>query len=294
MFKLALITLAGILAGASAPAMASTGYTCQAPSMEYAPSSNDGTTKFTILCQGNNINGKGVVSPLVTVFGEFNAQNSAPYLIRASYSIDPRDITPNIEPGTPKTVLATGDISLGINSIAQLSQSLSKHFEWDPIRNLLSVKEKPHLWHAFSVDYVEIKGYAVVIDAGYASSAIKNGQGEAKLVFGQEHSRFAAKNTRQAPAPYIDARVYLQQGELEVDVNKTMVINKDKVAKAVLALDKDPQNITKAWALASMARFLGMKDHVLYAEKKVASFNINNYTEFKRDVLNITPFELPR
>jgi len=294
MFKPALIALAGILAGVSAPALASTSYTCQAPSLETTKGPHVGTTKFTIICQGKSTLKEGIVSPLVTVSGSFNAKDSAPYLIRAKYTIDPRDITPNIEPSTPNTVLATGEISLAIKSIALLSQSLSGHFEWDPIRNLLSVKEQPYLWHSFSVDYVEIKGSAVVVDAGYTSSAVQHGVGAAKLVFGQERSRFAVKDSAKSPAPFVDAQVYLLQGELELDLSKTMALNKNKVTNAVLALDKDPQDITKAWALASIAQFLGMKDYVLYAEKKVASFNIKNYDEFKRDVLKITPFELPR
>jgi hypothetical protein len=108
-------------------------------------------------------------------------------------------------------------------------------------------------------------------------------------VFDKTYSRFAGHGNA---TPVAQADLSLRDGKLSVLVGDSRAANEQGLQGALMQLDRKPQDITRAWALASRAQFLGLDDEVRYAEQKVAAHSPQLLQEFQRDVNRIEPYSV--
>lgn len=288
MLKKSLVAATATLAVAAAmPALAANALKCEPPVIQVSAKAS-GVAQYTVECVGaNNL----TVTPSVRFAGEVFANGTPPYEVNASYFIDVRS-------GHAKTLgqdarddqVAQGTLQASTVSVAALPSQFAAQSDWDAKSSTLSIEEKPGVWRAYVINYVADAGQTIS-DAGVASAPVKDGRSVFKVPLGKDFSRFAGKGADQA---VVTAQLGLRDGKFEVLVGESRAASQKAVQDALLKLDKKPKDVTRAWALAAVAQFLGLEDEVRYAEQKVAAHNPQLFEEFELNVQRIKPYELPR
>lgn len=288
MLKKSLVALAAVLGGAAAmPALAANALKCEPPVVQVAAGSDKGAAQYTIQCEGA---GALTVTPSVSFAGEVFAHGTPPYDVKATYSIDVRDAhAKKVGLDARDDQIADGVLYASAVSIAALPSQFAAQTEWDAKSGTISIEEKPGVWRAFVIEHVADAGQTLS-DAGVASVPVKNGRAVSKVVLGKDYSRFAGKGADQ---PVLTAQLGLRDGKFEVLVGESRAASQKAVQDALLKLDKKPSDIARAWALASVAQFLGLEDEVRYAEQKVAAHNPQLLDEFQHGVKRIKAYVLP-
>jgi len=291
MMKKTLVALLATIGGMSAlPAFAADTLECSPPVVQVRSGSAQEAAQYVIHCRGTS---PLSVAPSVTVSGEVFANGTPPYRVAPTYTVDIRDLAVRkLNQPVREDQLATGTLQASTVSIAALPAQLASQTIWDASTGTLSVEEQPGRWHVFSLQLFDDADTheESLVDAGYASVPYR-GRATAKLVFGKDYSRFAG---RTDTLPVVNAELGLREGKLELLVGDSRVASESAVQGALLQLDRKPKDITRAWALASRAQFLGLFDEVRYAEQKVAAHNPDLLEEFQRDVQRIKPYVLPK
>ena len=289
MLKKSLVALAAVLGGAAAmPALAANALKCAPPVVQVAADSEKGAAQYVVQCEGA---GALTITPSVSFSGEVFAHGTAPYEVKASYSIDVRDAyAKKIGQEARDDQVAEGVLHASTVSIAALPSQFAAQTEWDAKSGTISIEEKPGVWRAFVIEHVADAGQSLS-DAGVASVPVKNGRAVSKVVLGKDFSRFAGKGADQ---PVLTAQLGLRDGKFEVLVGESRAASQKALQDALLKLDKKPSDVTRAWALASIAQFLGLDNEVRYAEQKVAAHNPQLLEEFQHGVTRIKPYVLPR
>jgi hypothetical protein len=289
MLKKSLVALAAVLGGAAAmPALAAPALKCAPPVIQVGEAADKNVAQYTVQCEGAR---ELTVTPSVTFAGEVFANGTAPYEVNATYSIDVRDAhAKKVSQDARDDQVAQGVLLASTVSIASLPSQFAAQTEWDAKSGTMSVEEKPGVWRAFVIQYVENAGQSLS-DAGVASAPVKNGRSVSKVVLGKKFSRFAGKGADQ---PILTAQLGLRDGKFEVLVGESRAASQKAVQDALLKLDKKPADVTRAWELASIAQFLGLDNEVRYAEQKVAAHNPQLLEEFQQNVARIEPYVLPR
>lgn len=295
----AIAALLGALVGMQAfPALADIspskpgGYTdptvrCEPPVLN-VPADNAKPALYVVNCRGAKDTS---LAPSIQFSGETLAKGTPPYAVKASYVVTSQSVH-----GKRVGDLArvdqevAGVLESSTISVAALASQFAQQVEWDADSGALSVEEKAGSWHVYTLNYGDSATEPGLIDAGMASSPVKNGRATAKVVLGPKVSRFSGKSP--SGLPVVKAELRLRDGKLEVQLGETRVANQDAVQGALLALDRKPNDLVRAWALASRARFLGLDDEVRYAERKVAAFHPQMLEEFQQSVERITPYSI--
>lgn len=286
MFKKSLVAVAAILCGSAALPSFAAALKCEAPVIQVAAEASHGISQYSINCQ---VSDPTVIGPSVSFSGEIDAHGTAPYLVKASYLIDMRsahDIKVGVDARDDQ--LAAGTLVTSTLSVAALPTQFAAQSEWDANSAVLSVEELPGKWHAYT--FILNKNGGSLIDSGVASSPVKNGLATAKIVLGKSYSRLAGAGADQA---VVHAALGLDEGKLVFLIGESRTANDKAIQSALLQLDKRPKDISRAWALAARAKFLGLEDEVRYAEQKVAAHNPQLFEEFQLGVSRIKPYVLP-
>ncbi|MBU9200444.1 hypothetical protein KTD31_03625 [Burkholderia multivorans] len=288
MLKKSLVALAAVLGGAAAmPALAANALKCEAPVIQVS-SVDTGAAQYTVQCQGAS---DLTITPSVTFSGEVFANGTPPYEVKASYLIDIRDAySKKLGQDARADQLASGELHSSTVSVASLPSQFASQTDWDPKSSTLSIEEKPGVWRAYPVVLNADTGPSLS-DAGVASTPVHNGIATAKLVFDKKYSRFAGKG---ADVPVVTAQLGLRDGKFEVLIGESRAAAAQNIQAALFRLDTKPSDVTRAWALASAAQFLGLEDEVRYAEQKVAAFHPQWLEEFQQNVERIKPDVFPR
>ncbi|MEX3984185.1 hypothetical protein AB4Y45_35100 [Paraburkholderia sp. EG287A] len=289
MFKKTLVALAAIGSLAALSAHAAESLTC-APPVISAPSATGDAADYSIHCSGP---AHRSISPDVTFQGEVAAKGTPPYRADLSYVIDIRsDASRELKTTPREDQLATGELQASTQSVAFLPAQLSTSTAWDADSGTLSIEDKPGRWHIYSLQVFDNGDTSeqTLTDAGFASEPITSGHATVAVVFDKKFSRFAG---RIDSLSVVNAELGLRNGKLEVLVGDTRVAAESSIQGAISQLDRKPKDITRAWALASRAQFLGLDDVVRYAEQKVAAHNPQLLEEFQTDVERIQPYVLP-
>lgn len=289
MLNKSLVALAAVLCGFSAaPALAANALSCEQPVIQVSSVADNSVAQYAIRCVGAH--GLAVV-PTVTFAGEVFAHGSPPYPVKASYNIDIRDPFVKSVTQEPRVdQVANGVLLSSTVSIAALPAQFASQTEWDALSGTLSIEEKPGVWRAFVLSSTPELG-PTISDAGTSSVPVKGSSAVAKYSFGQDYSRFAGKG---ADLPVVTAQLSVREGKFELLVGESRSAAQKQVQAAFLKLDKKPSDITRAWALAAPAQFLGLEDAVRYAEQRVAAHHPNLLVEFQQNVQRIQPYQLPR
>lgn len=274
-----------VFVGATASAAA---LECAAPVLQVT-SVGASAAQFTMHCEGKE---HLTVAPEISLAGEMPAQHTPPYLLKADYRIDVRNLMTKAMNDTGRAdEVVSGQVAVSVTSLSALPASVGQKLNWQPKDGVLSVEEKPGRWHVYALQVESDTGEAGLVDSGYASTAYQAGKADLKIPLGREFSRFASKG---ALLPVVDAKLAMYNGTLAIQVGDTRVANQKALQDALLQLDKKPQDISRAWAFAARAKFLGLTNEVLYAEQKVAAHNPQMLEEFQHDVAAIVPNALPR
>lgn len=286
MFKKSSMALAVILCGIAALPASAAALKCDAPVIQVADGNSKGNAQYSITCQAVD---QTVLAPTVSFAGEVNAHGTAPYVVKAHYIIDLRtaqDIKLGVDARADQ--LASGVLRSSTPSIAALPTQFAAQTSWDPIGSVLSVEEAPGQWHAYS--FIQGLSGGSLVDAGVASTPVKDGRATAKVVFDKAYSRFAGAGADQA---IVDASLGLEDGRLVFQIGESRAAAVPFIQGALLQLDKRPSDISRAWALAARAKFLGLEDEVRYAEQKVAAQNPQLLEEFQVGLSRIKPYVIP-
>lgn len=289
--KLLVAIAAAALGAVSAPAFAQEpggGSTlkCDPPVIQVSDS-RAASAQYSVTCAGPDLN---TVTPVMTYAGEIFAHGTAPYLVKATYTIDTRgQHARKLGDEARLDQVVSGTLTSSTTSVAALPSQFAAQSYWDPQSNVLSIEELPGVWRAYSMSHAGILDGSVV-NAGVASHPVKAGRTTSRLDLGKAYSRFAGAG---ADSAIIDAHLGLRDGKFEVLVGESRLAARSAIQGALAQLDKKPKDITRAWALASRAQFLGLTDEVRYAEQKVAAHNPNLFEEFQQGVLRIKPYVLP-
>ena len=301
MFKKTLIALLAIAGGASSiSAMAAaSNASCVPPvtKIMIVETSEEFESHFTVDCQVMEFL---TVTPQVKFTGALIAPGTAPYLVKARYTIDVRDAHARKLDTLPRADQEiSGNITSATDSVAGLGGQFAAQTVWDTA-GVLSVEESKDHWRVFSLQGSETKdrvdgGASLlvevgVVDAGMAHTAFKNGRATVKVDLGEKVSRFAEKSVEDQPS--ITAAMGLRAGKLELLQGATRVANHESVQNALLRLDRAPQDMARAWNLAARAQILGLNAEVRYAERKVAANNPQLFEEFQQNVRRIQPFNI--
>jgi hypothetical protein len=286
MLKKSLVALAAVIGGAAAmPAFAANALKCEPPVIQVAAADN-ASAQYTVQCVGA---AALTVTPTVSFSGEVYANATPPYEVKASYHIDVRDvIARKVGQDARDDQVAQGTLQASTVSVAALPSQFAAQTEWDGKSNTLSIEEKPGVWRAFVITPVADAGQSLS-DAGVASAPVKDGRSVSKVGLGREFSRFAGKGADQ---PVVTAQLGLRDGKFEVLVGESRAASQQAVQDALLKLDKKPSDVARAWALASVAQFLGLDDEVRYAEQRVAAHSPQLLEEFRQNVERIKPYTL--
>ncbi|MBK3779896.1 hypothetical protein G3A43_06485 [Paraburkholderia aspalathi] len=290
MFKKTLVAaIAAIGSLAALSASAAESLTCSPPVIN-APSATSEAAQYAIHCSGM---AHRSIQPDVTFQGEVLANGTPPYRATPSYVIDIRSDSSRELSSTPREdQLATGVLETSTLSVAALPAQLAGSTVWDADSGTLSIEDKPGRWHIYTLRVFDEGDMSeqTLTDAGYASQPITGGQATVAVEFDKKFSRFAG---RIDTLPVVNAQLGLRDGKLEMRVGDTRVAAEPSIQGAMMQLDRKPKDITRAWALASRAQFLGLDDEVRYAEEKVAAHNPQLLEEFQADVERIQPYVLP-
>lgn len=274
---------------AALPAVAAESLTCAPPTLN-APSAVGQSADYTIRCTGI---AHETVTPEVTFQGKVGAEGTPPYYVSPSYLIDIRgDTERELGSTVREDQIVQGELRTSTLSVAALPAQLSASTVWDADSGTLSIQDAPGLWHVYTMRVFDsaVPSEQTLVDAGYASRAVNKGRATRTVVFDKQYSRFAG---RVAELPIIHAQLDLRDGKLEMLVGDTRVSAEQDLQNAIMQLDRKPADITRAWALASRAQFLGLDDDVRYAEQKVAAHNPELLDDFEDDVKRISPYVLP-
>lgn len=287
MLNKSLVAFAAIsLGGVALPSLAAA-LKCDPPVIQVARETERTDAQFSVSCQGA---GPTTLAPTVTFAGDVNAHGTAPYLIKASYLIDlrtPADMKLGVD--AREDQLALGVLYVSTPSVAALPSQFAAQTSWDPIGSVLSVHEQAGSWRAYSF-VLGLPGGSL-IEAGVASTPVKDGRATTMVIFDKSYSRFAGAGADQA---VVSAVLGLEDGKLVFQVGESRAAAVAAVQGALLQLDKRPKDITRAWALAARAKFLGLEDEVRYAEQKVAAHNPQLLEEFQVGLARIAPYVLPQ
>lgn len=259
-----------------------------APPVLNVPADPDKASLYVVDCRGADAKS---LAPAVRFSGESLIKGTPPYDVRATYTISTQGAH-SAKLGQLARVdqVATGTLVSSTVSSAALPAQFAHQLEWDAASGTVSVEESSGVWRVFSVNYADSADEPSILEAGVASTPVKAGRAVSKVVLGSKYSRFAGKNAGSLPV--VKAELRLRDGKLEVQIGETRVANQDAVQGALLALDRQPKDLTRAWALASRARFLGLDDEVRYAERKVAENHPQLLEEFQQSVERIKPYAL--
>lgn len=289
MLKKSLVAMAAVLGGAAAmPALAAPALKCEPPVVQVQALGDNGVAQYLVQCEGAS---SLTVTPSVSFAGEIFANGTPPYEVKATYNIDARGPhAKKIAQEPREDQVAQGVIRASTVSVASLPSQFASQTDWDAKSSTLSLEEKPGVWRAFVVETLSDAGQSLS-DAGVASAPVKNGRTFSKLVLGKDYSRFAGKGADQ---PVVTAQLGLRDGKFEVLLGESRAAGQKAVHDALLKLDKKPSDVTRAWALAAIAQFLGLDDEVRYAMQKVAAHNPQLLDEFHQNVQRIQPYTLKR
>lgn len=276
--------LAALLCTACASAYAAPTMQCQPPSLTHY--SDDGVARIGYATECKSA-ARNIKAPTVRFTGDLNSDAGAPYKIQADYEISVlSDHATRLSSDPLAGQVVRGGLRASAASPATLPAQLVSQMTWDDQSGVLSINEVPGRWHAFAVLSGE-DGLVQLIDAGYASEAVQHGKARLKVSLGTTQSRFAGKT----PVT-LTAQLQLREGRLELLMGETQASAQFEVQNALLNLDKGPKDLTRAWALAARAQYLGLDAEVQYAVKKVAAHNPQFLLEFQKAVEGIKPFSL--
>lgn len=290
---IALLAVAGSAASLSAMATASNA-SCLPPVIKIAPSEKT-VSDYAVDCQ---VSAFLTVTPHIKFTGSLTAAGTAPYSVKARYTIDVRDNHARQLDKLPRADQEiSGNLTSATDSIAGLGGQFAVQTVWDTA-GVLSVEESKGNWRVFSLQGKETKdrvdaGASLLVEvgvlsAGTAHTAFKNGRATVTVDLGEKVSRFAEKSVEGQPA--ITAALGLREGKLELLQGATRVANHEAVQNALLRLDREPKEMSRAWDLAARAQILGLDDEVRYAEQKVAANNPQLLEEFQQNVRKIKPY----
>lgn len=262
---------------------------CEPPVIQVPSDPAVGQAQYVITCGGQG----NTIVPALTFSGAVDTHGTPPYDVRATYSINVQgEHAKKLWEGPRLDQTATGELTTRTVSIAALPSQFAAQSVWDATSGALSIEESAGNWRVFSVNYVEAGRLRVfsadfadvadepsVLEAGVASTPVRNGRATAKVVLGSKYSRFAGK--AGSALPVVTGEMALRDGKLELQIGETRVANQAALQGALLQLDRRPKDIVRAWALASRAKFLGLDDEIRYAEHKVAAHHPDLLEEFQ-------------
>ncbi|GBG14374.1 uncharacterized protein NMK_1973 [Novimethylophilus kurashikiensis] len=258
---------------------------CDAPVLN-VPADTSKPALYVVDCHGADATS---IAPSIRFAGEALIKGTPPYLINAAYTISSQSEHATKLGQLPRAdQVATGVLKSSAVSSAALPAQFAHQIEWDAPTGTLSVEESAGVWRAYNVNYADAVDEPGIVESGLASTPVINGRASSKVVLGPKVSRFAGKAVLTQPV--VKAELRLRDGKLEVQMGETRVANQDAVQGALLALDRKPADMTRAWALASRAQYLGLDDEVHYAERKVAEHNPQLLEEFQQNVARIKPY----
>lgn len=266
-------------------------YRCEKPVLQVIGNKASARTAFTVDCHARDAM---VIAPTVTLSGNVLAVRSAPYLIDAQYTVDARSLVDQaLGLYNESAQSVSGEIYASVSSLARLPQTFEKHLVWDAQNNLLSIQERTGRWQVFAMNAIALPGEPVLRSAGYASLPVYDGKSMSRLVFGPSVSRFAPPADSYY-TPQIDVVIGASaQGGIELLIEPTRRLNAEAINLAIERLDAKSDDMSRAWALGSMAQFMGLYELVRYAETKVAASHPNLLVEFQRDINSIIALVLP-
>lgn len=270
---------------------------CDPPVIQVPADPAAGQAQYVITCGAQG----GALLPALTFAGAVDTHGAPPYDVRATYVI-------NVQGSHAKKLrevsrvdqMATGELTTSTVSLAALPSQFAAQSVWDASSGALSIEEAAGKWRVFSVSYAEVGKLRVfsaefadvadepsVVEAGVASTPVRNGRATAKVTLGSKYSRFAGKTG--STLPVVIGELALRDGKLELQVGETRVANQPALQGALLQLDRQPKDIARAWALAARAKFLGLDDEIRYAEQKVAAHHPDLLEEFQLAIGRIKP-----
>jgi len=248
-----------------------------------------GTTQYTVRCVSAD---DGALAPTLVFSGDLRLKGGAPYPVHATYQVDARPAYAKALDLPNLNTTFAGALASDVNSVKGLSALFEGKAHWDPTSATLSVEERAGLWRAVSVRFDAASGDPYVLEAGMATAPVVDGQSKADLIFSRAYSRFAAKTHDRMPR--VTARLSVRDGKLGLDIEATRVLNADALTDRVTHLDANPAEISRAWAVAAMAQFMGLEEEVRYATQQVAAHNPHLLDEFHANVQAIAPYVLPK
>jgi len=241
---------------------------------------------FAVYCHGAD---HFTIKPTVTIAGEVSTRGQAPYLINATYVLEDQAMAVRAAPSAAPQV-ASGTIRTSAETLPQLSRLFEEQLAWDAENNLLSVQERTGKWRVYGLDRLRSDNAPVFEDMGLVSAPVRAGKTFSHIAFDHKLSRSAPKG---ASTPEVLAKVVVHKGALQVQEADTIAANRRLIQEAIDKLDRKGHDMQRAWALAAPARYLNLRDEVLYAERKVAAFNPHLLEQFQADVQRILPLSLP-
>lgn len=286
--KLLILLLGAIGASSFSASAAPLTMQCAPPILSVPVDPANGTTRYTVACHSANPN---AIGPAVTFSGELSAKGTPPYAVKAGYTINTQSEPARklAQPGRVDQV-ATGQLNSSTASAATLAAQFAAQTVWDSASGALSIETSAGVWEVYSIDYSDATDEPGVVDAGTASTPYRNGRATMDVVLGAQHSRFSGKSS--STLPVINAELRLRAGRLELHMGETQVANQAAVQGALMQLDRQPKDITRAWALAARAQYLGLDAETRYAYQKVAAHHPDILDEFQAAVQRIKPYSI--
>ena len=282
---------------------------------EKSPTSKT-TNHFSVQCfvQNSAQNG-GPISILYK--GTMPVFGSTPYGVDANYHVqlvqDNLDLLAlrkgaEITPGE-----GLGGVSQSVvPSVAALPTHFQQQMHWDSGTKALSIQAYPGIWHIMqlqesghtstlasgtaglapneSIVSAADTAQMSLISAGYANKALDQGKTLTKVTFDDSISRFSAAKHQAVVVQLVQG---LRDGKVENLLGSTRAQNQELLRESLILLDRQPKDITRAWAVASVSQFLGQQGEKYYAIQKVAANNPHLLADFENDVAKIRAFELP-
>lgn len=286
MSKKLLVLLLGALGAQSFPALAAPTMRCEPPVLQVPADPAKGVAQYTVTCKGAD---PQVLAPSVSFSGELLAHGTPPYAVDATYLVNTQSDHARRLALVPRAnQIVTGGLKASTVSAAALPAQFAAQTVWDASSGALSIETAAGVWQVYSLHQADTADEAGLVDAGTASTPVTNGRATATMVLDSRYSRFSGKSSGSLPV--VKAELRLRDGKLEVRMGETRVANQAAVQGALLQLDRQPKDMTRAWALAARAQYLGLEDEVRYAEQKVAAHHPDLLEEFQISVRRIKPY----
>lgn len=259
---------------------------CSPPLLQVPADPHNGVTQYRVSCEGAL---STEIAPKISYTGDLMAQGTPPYDVKATYRVDVQSAhgkTVHSTPGVDQ--VATGSLVASTESAAYLPAQFASQTTWDAASGTLSIEDSAGKWHLYSVGYRRFSTEPWIQSAGMASTPFWDGRASLLVDLGASYSGFASKDPRIASV----ARVVLvmRAGQLEVQQGDTLAANLVHVQESVAQLDQRPRDIRRAWALASLARYLALDAELHYAVQKVAAFHPASLADFQVSVARIEPY----